>query len=91
MTDTIVSTALEQHGMLRRMAGKNRDQYPEASGGKITALGAQTYAVLSNNAGETVSVYRVSGPPTERQYKHIGLSDWRTLTETYRRRVEDAR
>jgi hypothetical protein len=38
-----------------------------------------------------IGVYHVSGPSTERQYKHIGLSDWRTLTETHRRRVEDAR
>ena len=88
---TDIETALERHGMLRRTAGKNRDRYPEASSGKIIALGAQAYVVLSNNAGETVGVYQVSGPPTERQYKHVELSDWRTLTETYRRRVEDAR
>jgi hypothetical protein len=91
VTDIVIRDALERHGMLRRTAGKNHDQYPEASDGKIIALGAQTYAVLTNNADETVGVYHVSGPPTERQFKHIGRSDWRTLTETYRRRIEDAR
>jgi hypothetical protein len=89
MTNDIVVAALELHGMLRRMAGKNCGQYPEARRGEVVALGDKTYAVLSNDAGETVAAYHVSGPPTARQYKHIGLSDWHTLTETYRRRVED--
>jgi hypothetical protein len=74
-TDTIIiHAALERHGMLRRATGKNHDRYPEASDGKIIALGVQTYAVLSNNAGETVGVYHVSGPPAELQYKHIELA-----------------
>jgi hypothetical protein len=89
MTNDIVATARELHEMRRRMAGKNRDRHPEAPSGEVVALGAQTYAVLSNSTGETVAVYQVSGPTTSLQLMHVELSDWRTLTETYRRRAED--
>jgi hypothetical protein len=89
VTDDIISGASELHGMLRRMAGINREQYPEARSGKVVVLGAKTYAVLANDIGVTVAAYHVSGPPTARQYMHIGLSDWRTLNQTYRRRAED--
>jgi hypothetical protein len=91
VTEDTIGAARELHGMLRRMAGKNCDQYPETSGGEVVILGSQSYAVLSNDAGETVAVYHVTGPATAQQYKHIALSDWRTLTDTYRRRIEDAR
>ena len=89
MTNDIIDAARELHGMRRRMAGKNCDRYPEASGGEVAVLGAQTYAVLVNGAGATVAVYHVSGPPSGRQYMHIELSDWHIRTLIYRRRVED--
>jgi hypothetical protein len=89
MSADIISAALGRHGMLRRSAGINHERYPEARSGEVVALGVKTYVVLANDTGATVAVYHVSGPPTARQYEPIGLSDWHTLTETYRRRVED--
>ena len=90
MTKDIIDAARELHGMLRRMAGKNCDRYPEAQSGEVVALGAQTYVVLSNDAGQTVAVYHVSGPTAAPQFMPVGLSDWHTRTLIYRRRVEDA-
>jgi hypothetical protein len=86
-----LDNALDRHAHLRRANGKNGDRlYPPVSGGEIVALGGdKTYAVLSNDAGETVAVYRVVGKPNARECAHIDLSDWRTLLAAYHRRVED--
>jgi hypothetical protein len=88
-----LDNALEHHAMLRRMNPKDRDRmFPSVSGGEIVTLGGdRTYAVLTNDAGETVAVYHVVGKPNARGCAHVDLADWRTLLAAYRRRLDDKR